>query len=76
LGRKLPKSFEPIDVSTAKSKASDSTSRKKTTGRKEKQKEPINKSEVKGKCVSVKVTSEVEDHLRPGRALYVRWTAS
>jgi histone-lysine N-methyltransferase SETD2 len=77
LGRKLPKSFEPIDVSTAKSKASDSTSRKKTTtGRKEKQKEPINKSEVKGKGVSVKVTSEVEDHLHPGRALYVRWTAS
>ncbi|CAJ2667677.1 unnamed protein product [Trifolium pratense] len=66
LGRKLPKSLEPSEASKAKSKASDSTGRKKsTTGRKEKQKEPINKSEVKGKGVSLKSTCEVEDHPHP-----------
>lgn len=65
LGRKLPKSLEP-KVSKAKSKVSDSTSSQKTTtGRKEKQKEPINKSEAKGKGVSLKVTHEVEDHPHP-----------
>ncbi|KAK7351090.1 hypothetical protein VNO77_10270 [Canavalia gladiata] len=67
LGRKLPKSLRPGKVSKAKSKASDTTSWKKTTStRKEKQKQPISKSEVKGKCASLKVTCEVEDHPHSG----------
>ncbi|XP_061373324.1 histone-lysine N-methyltransferase ASHH2 [Gastrolobium bilobum] len=73
LGRKLPKSLKPNSkslkpsrVSKAKSKASDSSNRKKTTCRsKEKPKKQSNKSEVKGKGVSLKVTSEVEDHPVP-----------
>ncbi|KAK7410632.1 hypothetical protein VNO78_01574 [Psophocarpus tetragonolobus] len=66
LGRKLPKSLRPSKVSKTKSKASDPTGKKKTTcTRKEKQKKPINKSEVKGKRASLKVTSEVEDQPHP-----------
>ncbi|KAK7311510.1 hypothetical protein RJT34_09708 [Clitoria ternatea] len=66
MGRKLPKSLRPTKVSKTKSKASDSTSRKKTTSTcKEKQKKPVNKSEVKGKGLSLKVTREVEDHPHP-----------
>ncbi|CAK8567412.1 unnamed protein product [Lathyrus sativus] len=63
LGRKLPKSLEPTSkFSKAKTNATGSTSRKKTTTRrKEKQKVPVNKSEVKGKGLSLKVTREVED---------------
>ena len=72
LGRKLPKSLTTIKVSKAKSKASDSTSRKKTTcRRKEKQKKAINKSEVKRKGVSHNVTCEVEDHPHTGDFLYI-----
>ncbi|KAL2638326.1 hypothetical protein AAZV13_06G107900 [Glycine max] len=68
LERKLPKSLRASKVSKTKSKASDSTGRKKTTAgiRKEKQIKAINKSKVKGKGVSLKVTCEVEDCLHPG----------
>ncbi|KAK7282685.1 hypothetical protein RIF29_11658 [Crotalaria pallida] len=63
LGRKLPKSLLPSKVSKNKSRASDSSSKKKTTYRcKEKQKKSTNKCEVKGKGVSSKVMCEVEDH--------------
>ncbi|CAI8598342.1 unnamed protein product [Vicia faba] len=67
LGRKLPRSLEPTSkFSKEKTNASDLTSRKKTTTRrKEKQKEPVNKSEVKGKGLSLKVTHEVEDCPHP-----------
>ncbi|KAG5050455.1 hypothetical protein AAZX31_04G225800 [Glycine max] len=67
LGRKLPKSLRPSKVSKTKSKASDSSGRKKTTAGtcKEKQKNPINKSKVKGKGASLKVTCEVEDCPHP-----------
>ncbi|RDX84648.1 Histone-lysine N-methyltransferase ASHH2, partial [Mucuna pruriens] len=66
LGRKLPKSLRPSKVSKTKSKASDSTGRKKTTcTRKEKKKKPINKREAKGKGVSLKVTCEVENRPHP-----------
>ncbi|TKY74225.1 Histone-lysine N-methyltransferase ASHH2 [Spatholobus suberectus] len=66
LGRKLPKSLRPRKVSKTKSKASDSTGGKKTTcASKEKQKKPINKSKVKGKGASLKVTCEVEDYPHP-----------
>ncbi|KAL2339733.1 hypothetical protein Fmac_007673 [Flemingia macrophylla] len=66
LGRKLPKSLRPSKVSKTKSKASDSTGRKKTTcAHKEKQKKPINKSEVKGKGVSPNVSCEVENRPHP-----------
>ncbi|ESW09471.1 hypothetical protein PHAVU_009G130100 [Phaseolus vulgaris] len=62
LGRKLPKSLKPSKVSRTKFKASDSADRKKTTcTRKEKQKKPINKSEVKRKGASLKITCEMED---------------
>ncbi|CAL0319436.1 unnamed protein product [Lupinus luteus] len=63
LGRKLPRSLTPIKVSETKSKASDSTSKKKTTYRRnEKQKKSTNKYEVQGKGVLSKVKCEVEDH--------------
>ncbi|XP_019416874.1 PREDICTED: histone-lysine N-methyltransferase ASHH2-like [Lupinus angustifolius] len=63
LGRKLPRSLTPIKVSKTKSKASVSTSKKKTTYRcNEKQKKSTNKNEVKGKGVLSKVKCEVEDH--------------
>ncbi|XP_014500972.1 histone-lysine N-methyltransferase ASHH2 isoform X2 [Vigna radiata var. radiata] len=62
LGRKLPKSLRPSKVSRTKFKASDSADRKKTTcTRKEKQKKPIVKSEVKRKGASLKITCEMED---------------
>ncbi|XP_020212538.1 histone-lysine N-methyltransferase ASHH2 [Cajanus cajan] len=66
LGRKLPKRLRPSKVSKTKSKASDSTGRKKSTcTHKEKQKKPINKNEVKGKGVSLNVTCEAEDRPHP-----------
>jgi len=67
LGRKLPKSLRPSKVSRTKFKASDSAERKKTTfTRKEKQKKPINKSEVKRKGASHKITCEMEDRPHAG----------
>ncbi|XP_027358952.1 histone-lysine N-methyltransferase ASHH2 isoform X2 [Abrus precatorius] len=69
-GRKLPKSLRPSKVSKTKSKASDSTRRKKTAStRKEKQKKAINKSEVKGKGVALKVACEAEDHPHPANGI-------
>lgn len=69
-GRKLPKSLKSSKVSKIKSKASDSTSRKKTGSRhKEKPQRPIKKSEVKGRGVSENVISEVEDRPHPGSFL-------
>ncbi|KAE9603949.1 putative histone-lysine N-methyltransferase chromatin remodeling SET family [Lupinus albus] len=62
-GHKLPKSLLPSKVGKTKSKASDSTSKKKTTYRcNEKQKQSTKKSGVKRKGISSKVKCEVEDH--------------
>lgn len=77
LGRKLPKSLRPSKVSRTKFKASDSADRKKTTcTRKEKQKKPIVKSEVKRKGASLKITCEMEDRPHAGSFLCPKLTAS
>ncbi|KAI4307227.1 hypothetical protein L6164_030437 [Bauhinia variegata] len=64
-GRKLPKSLKSGKVSKAKSKSSDATSRKKTACRhRDKQRKPVNKSEVKGKVLFDQAVNEAKDHLK------------
>ncbi|KAI4337862.1 hypothetical protein L6164_016231 [Bauhinia variegata] len=62
-GCKLPKSLKSGKVSKAKSKASDLTSRKETAYTpRDKQRKPVNKSEVKGKVLSDQAVCEAKDH--------------